>query len=166
MNPSASSPRAATRNRTWTDEALQRAARALGAGGAYFLAIALASWSFDPLREILVRRGAPRLWATLLEAPAMLLLLAIAAAAAIRAFRVHDRVGDRLLVGGFGVTLLVAAELIGGPLVRSWGLYETLTLFMPEPSGLFLVLLIGAVFTPLVEPVGYSSGPDGGAPFS
>jgi hypothetical protein len=164
MNPSASRPRPTSRNRSWKEEAGERAARALAAGSAYFLAIALASWSFDPLRELLIQRGAPAFWTTLFGALALLLLLAIAAAAAIRLFGVRDRVGDRLLVGSFGVTLLIAAEFIGGPLVRDWGLYETLTILMPEPSGLFLVLLVGAVFTPLLEPVGRSAGPDPDSP--
>lgn len=164
MNPSASPPRPANRNRSWMEDATERAARALAAGGAYFLAIALASWSFGPLREIAIEHGASGFWATLFEASALLLLLAIAAAAAIRLLRVRDRTGDRLLVGSFGVTLLVGSELIGGPLVRSWGLYETLTSLMAEPRTLFLALLVGAVLTPLLEPLGRSTRPGPSSP--
>jgi hypothetical protein len=156
MPPSASSPPPAPRSRTWTEEVTERATRALAAGGAYFLAIVFASWSFGPVREILAQRGASGFWPTLLEVALLLFLLALAAAAALRLFRVRDSAGDRLLVGGIAVTVLVAAELVGGPLVRDWGPYETLTGLMPEPSSLalFLALLVGAVLAPLIEPVG------------
>ncbi|MFI4949488.1 MAG: hypothetical protein ACHP7A_00445 [Caulobacterales bacterium] len=126
----------------------------MAAGTAYSLAIGLASWSFDPLRRMVLQRGAPTAWTTLLAAAVLLFLLAVVAAAAIRLFRVRDRAGDRLLVGSFAVTLLLAAELIGGRLVHGWGLYETLTNVIPEPSSLFLALLVGAVLTPLLEPLG------------
>jgi len=59
-----------------------------------------------------------------------------------------------LLVGGVAVTLLVAAELVGGPLVRDWGLYETLSRVVPQPGAVFPAILIGAVLTPLLEPLG------------
>jgi len=154
MPPTASSPQPAPRSRTWTEEVTERATRALAAGGAYFLAIAFASWSFDPLREVLAQQGAAGFWPTLIEAATLLLLLALAAAAALRLFRVYDRAGDRLLVGGVAVTLLVAAELVGGPLVRDWGLYETLSRVAPQPGGVFPAILIGAVLTPLLEPLG------------
>lgn len=154
MTTTISPPRPAARNRTWTEEAAERALRALGAGGVYALAIGLASWSFAPLLAFAVRQGLTRLWATVIEAPALLLLLALIAAALIRLFRVRDRAGDRLLVGAVGITLLVAAELVGGRFVRGWGLYETLVNFMAEPSRLFLTLLIGAVLVPLLEPIG------------
>ena len=163
MNATASPPRPASHNRSWMEVAVERAARALAAGVAYFLAIALASWTFGPLTERLIERGAPGFWTTLIEAPALLLLLAFAAAAAIRLFQVRDRAGDRLLVGSIGVTLMVGAELIGGPLVRGWGLYEALTRLMPEPSSLFLGLLVGAVLTPLLEPLGRPARPDADA---
>ena len=154
MQPPASSPQQAPRSRTWTEEVTDRATRALAAGGAYFLAIAFASWSFDPLREILAQRGASGFWPTLLEAAMLLFLLALAAAAALRLFRVRDSAGDRLLVGGVAVTVLVAAELVGGPLVRDWGLYETLSRVVPQAGGVFPAFLIGAVLAPLLEPLG------------
>jgi peptidoglycan/LPS O-acetylase OafA/YrhL len=154
MPTSARSSQPLPRNRTWKQEAAQRAARALAAGGVYFLAIALASWSFDPLREIILQRGASPVWTLFAEVTALLVLLAVLAGAATRLFGVRDRAGDRLLVGGTAVTLLVAAELVGGRLVRGWGPYETLTSFAPEPTSLFLGLLVGAVLVPLVEPSG------------
>ena len=154
MRTSAAPPPPASRSPTWTEDAAARAARAFAAGGVYFLAIGVASWAFGRLRDTADQRHASGAWTTLIAAPALLLLLALVAAAAIRLFRVRDRAGDRLLVGSFGVTLLVAAEFVGGPLVRDWGLYETLTRLMPEPSGLFLGLLVGAVLTPLLEPLG------------
>jgi hypothetical protein len=154
VTPSAAPSQQPRRNRTWMEEASERASRAAGAGSVYFLALAAAGWAIGPGREAVIRRGASGLWTTLVAAPALLLLLAVIAALAIRAFRVKDRAGDRLLVGSLGVTLLVAAELLGGPLVRSWGPYESLSSLLPEPSIVFLALLTGAVLTPLLEPLG------------
>lgn len=154
MSPVAPPSPPMRRRRTWTSEATERAARALAAGGVYFLAIASASAAFGPLRTILIVRGAPDPWATILDAALPLVVLAVVPVVAIRLFRVRDRVGDRLMIGSVAVTLMMVAELGGESLVRGWGLYETLTGLMPEPSSLFVACLVAAVLTPLLEPLG------------
>jgi len=154
MTQSPSRPASAARAPTWVEEAYSRAGRSLAAGTAYFLALFGAGWTLGPIREFVVRRGFDPLLAVLIEAAPMLLVMGLASAWALRQFRVRDRAGDRLLVGSVAVTLVIASEFAGGALVRGWGFYETLTNMTTWPGRVFVTLLIVALLTPLLEPLG------------
>lgn len=147
-------PAARTHTPTWVEETFARAGRSLAAGGAYFAALAGAGWALGPIREFVVSKGLDPLLAVLIEAASILLVMALASAGAMRLFQVRDRTGDRLLVGSVAVTLVVASELVGGAMVRGWGLYETLADLTTQPSSVFAVLMIVALLIPVVEPLG------------
>jgi len=152
QSPSHPTPRA--RTPTWVEETYSRAGRSLAAGGAYFFALVLAGWTLGPIREFAVRRGLDPLIAVLIEAAPMLVVMVVASTWALRQFRVRDRAGDRLLVGSIAVTLVVASEFVGGELVRGWGFYETLANMTTWPGQVFVALLVVALLTPLLEPLG------------
>jgi hypothetical protein len=139
---------------TWVEETYLRAGRSLAAGGTYFLALAGTGWLLGPIREFVVRKGLDPLAAVLIEAAVLLLVMALSSTWAMRRFQVRDRGGDRLLVGSVAVTLVIASELAGGALVKGWGLYETLANMSTQPGAVFVVLLIVALLTPLIEPLG------------
>jgi hypothetical protein len=148
-----SQPAAAVRRPTWVEDTYSRAGRSLAAGGTYFAALAGAGWTLGPIREFAVRRGLDPLLAVLIEAAPMLLVMALASAWTMRRFGVRDRAGDRLLVGSVAVTLVMAAEFVGGELVRGWGPYETLANLTSRPGQVFVALLIVALLVPVVEPL-------------
>lgn len=154
MPQSSSRPTARPRTPTWIEDAYSRAGRSLAAGTAYFVALMGAGWTLGRVGGIVARSGLDPWLAVLIAAVPLLLVVAFASAWAIRLCQVRDHAGDRLLVGSVAVTLAIAAEFVGGELTRGWGLYEMLANLTSWPGSVFIVLLIVALLTPLLEPLG------------
>ena len=86
--------------------------RTLKAGVLYFLAVFGAGFLLGPLRILwLAPRVGERL-AELMEMPVMLTVVFFAARWLVRRFAVAPAMGHRLAMGGTGLALLVAAELL------------------------------------------------------
>ena len=114
------------------------------AGCVYFLAVFAAECAFAPIQETFVFLGLDPFKAVLFEAPAMLLIMYLAAAWIVRAFRTPMRIGHRLAMGATGMTLILTADLLTEFAVRGWRVQESLSAFAtPGGSVLGVVLLLG-----------------------
>jgi hypothetical protein len=153
---------------TWQEETLRRGRRSLEAGAAYFAVLATAGSILGLIREVSVEAGLDPMVGALAEASLLLLVMLLASAAMIRWFGVANRAGDRLMVGAVGMSLVMAAELAGGWLIRGWGFYETLVNLTTRPGQVFVALLIAIVLAPLLQPrsgrAGGQTSPRGGVP--
>jgi hypothetical protein len=114
------------------------------AGCVYFLAVLAAECAFGPIRETFIFVGVDPFTAMLFEAPAMLLIMYLAGAWIVRAFRIPMRVGPRLTMGATGMALVLAADVLSELAVRGWRARETVSAFAaPEAVVLAVVLMLG-----------------------
>jgi len=123
---------------------MERFQRSMRAGCVYFLAVFAAECAIRPIRETFVFVGVDPLTAALFEAPAMLLVMYLAAAWIVRVFRAPMRIGPRLVMGATGMTLVFAADLLTEFAVRGWRVQESLSgLATPEGVVLGAVVILG-----------------------
>jgi len=123
---------------------MERFQRSMREGCAYFLAVFAAECTFAPILETFVFVGVDPFTAALFEAPAMLLIMYLAAAWIVRTFRTPMRIGPRLAMGATGMTLVLVADLLTEFAVRDWRVQESLSAFAtPYGSVLGVVLILG-----------------------
>lgn len=129
---------------------MERVQRSIRAGCVYFLAVFAAECAFGPIRETFIFVGVDPFTAMLFEAPAMLLIMYLAAAWIVRSFRTPMRIGPRLAMGATGMALVLTADLLTEFAVRGWRAQETLFAFAtPEGSVLGVVLMLGLLMPAL-----------------
>ena len=113
-------------------------------GCLYFLAVFAAECAFAPIRETFVFVGVDPFTAMLFEAPAMLLIMYLAAAWIARAFRTPKRVGDRLAMGASAMTLVLIADLLTELAASDWQVQQSLSaLVTPDGAVLGVVVMLG-----------------------
>jgi hypothetical protein len=121
------------------------------AGCVYFLAVFAAECAFGPIRETFIFVGVHPFTATLFEAPAMLLIMYLASAWIVRAFRAPVRIGPRLAMGATGMTLVLASYLLTEFATRGWRIQESLSAFATAEGSLLGVVLMLGLLMPVLQ---------------
>jgi hypothetical protein len=131
--------------------------RAAKAGALYFALAFAAGWVLGPIRELLLTPRFGPLAALLLEAPFMILAMALAAPWVVRRLAVPRE--GRPAMGVAALVLLLAAEAILSAWLRGLPLRAYIARFATAPGALSLALFLLFAALPSLLPVAASRTP-------
>ncbi len=121
--------------------------RAALAGALYFAAVFAAGFVLGAIRTVLIVPRLGEFGAVLLELPLMLAASWVLCGAIVKTLAIPPRLPARLVMGGTGFALLMAAEFALGAFGFGRGLAEQLALLAQPPGTLGLTgqLVFGAI---------------------